>query len=153
MISYREKNMIEVKVIKNDLRIDATLLSYEMEQFYRECSLYGQKSCVHTAKLFYDANSCFIGEDLVPHKSIDKVVGQAILAGIDVTKSFLMVNGCLSLEMVKKVVKHQIPILASRKEITCQGLLAAIKFDLTLLCFVRDEKMKIYSHAQRINVH
>jgi FdhD protein len=146
------KIAIDAAVIKSDFSIEAKLLFKEMAEFYKGCPLYEQTGCVHTAKLYYDENTYFIGEDIAQHNTIDKAVGKARLAGIDVSKSFLMVSGRLSSEMVAKAVTHQIPILASRTASTCRGVNIADKFGLTLIGFVRGEKMNIYRNAERIHV-
>ncbi len=99
--------------------------------------MYEQTGCVHTAKVYYDDDTYFIGEDIAQHNTIDKAVGKARLAGVDITKCFLMVSGRLSSEMVAKAVMHQIPILASRTASTCRGVNIADKFGLTLIGFVK----------------
>ncbi|AFL69475.1 formate dehydrogenase accessory sulfurtransferase FdhD [Sulfurospirillum barnesii] len=152
MTANIDPEAIEAKVIKSTFRLSASKLSREMSQFYTECPLYEQTGCVHTAKLFTDENTYFIGEDIAQHNTIDKVVGKAVMAGIDVRNAFLMVSGRLSSEMVAKAVMHQIPILASRTASTCLGLMIAEKFGLTLIGFVRGDTMNVYRHPQRISV-
>jgi FdhD protein len=144
--------IVEAKVIKSDFTLSADVLCREMGQFYTECPLYEQTGCVHTAKLFTDEKTFFIGEDIAQHNTIDKVVGKAQMAGIDVRNAFLMVSGRLSSEMVAKAVMHQIPILASRTASTCLGLMIAEKFGLTLIGFVRGDTMNVYRHPRRIHV-
>lgn len=146
------KIAIEAAIMQDDFSIDASLLFDEMRTFYTQCPLYEQTGCVHTAKLYYDADTYFIGEDIAQHNTIDKVVGKALLAGVDVRKSFLMVSGRLSSEMVGKAIMHQIPILASRTASTCRGVNIADKFGLTLIGFVRGESMNIYRNPDRIHV-
>lgn len=146
------KVAIEAAKIESEYSIPAALLFQEMGTFYGQCPLYEQTGCVHTAKLYYDENTYFIGEDIAQHNTIDKAVGKAHLAGIDVSKSFLMVSGRLSSEMVAKAVNHQIPILASRTASTCRGVNIADTFGLTLIGFVRGEKMNIYRNPERIHV-
>jgi len=143
---------IEAGYINSEYRIDADLLFAEMSKFYAQCPLYEQTGCVHTAKLYIDDSHYFIGEDIAQHNTIDKAVGKARLAGADVKKSFLMVSGRLSSEMVAKAVMHQVPILASRTASTCRGINIADRFGLTLIGFVRGEKMNIYRNPQRINI-
>jgi FdhD protein len=152
MTANIDPEAIEAKVIKSDFTLKAALLCKEMSQFYTECPLYEQTGCVHTAKLFADANTYFIGEDIAQHNTIDKVVGKAQMAGVDVRNAFLMVSGRLSSEMVAKAVMHQIPILASRTASTCLGLMIAEKFGLTLIGFVRGDTMNVYRNSQRIVV-
>ncbi|NLC28070.1 MAG: formate dehydrogenase accessory sulfurtransferase FdhD [Campylobacteraceae bacterium] len=147
-----DPDAIEAKVIQNPLAINASLLSTQMSQFYTECPLYEQTGCVHTAKLFIDEKTFFIGEDIAQHNTIDKAIGKARLAGADVSKAFLMVSGRLSSEMVAKAVMHEIPILVSRTASTCLGLMIAKKFNLTLVGFARNERMNIYNAPERIHV-
>lgn len=147
-----DPDSIEAKVIKNDFSIKASLLSNEMAQFYTECPLYEETGCVHTAKLFLENGKFYIGEDIAQHNTIDKVIGKALLDGADISRSFLMVSGRLSSEMVAKAVMHQIPILASRTASTCLGVMIADKFELTLIGFVRGGRMNIYRNERRIDV-
>lgn len=147
-----DPDAIEAKVINNPFSIEASLLSEQMSQFYTECPLYEQTGCVHTAKLYLDKDTFFIGEDIAQHNTIDKAIGKARLAGADISKAFLMVSGRLSSEMVAKAVMHGIPILVSRTASTCLGLMIAKKFNLTLIGFARNERMNIYNAPERINV-
>lgn len=143
---------IDAQIMKDNFTIEASLLFEEMGKFYGQCPLYEQTGCVHTAKVYFDEDTYFIGEDIAQHNTIDKAVGKARLAGIDITKCFLMVSGRLSSEMVAKAVMHQIPILASRTASTCRGVNIADKFGLTLIGFVRGERMNIYRNPRRIDV-
>jgi len=152
MTANIDPDSIEAKVIKNDVKLDANLLFEEMSQFYTECPLYEQTGCVHTAKLYIDKDTYFIGEDIAQHNTIDKAIGKALLAGKEIKNSFLMVSGRLSSEMVAKAIMHQIPILASRTATTCLGFKIAEKFNLTLLGFVRGKGMNIYTKPERIDV-
>jgi len=121
-----------------------------MQQFYKQCPLYEQTGCVHTAKLYIDDTTSFIAEDIAQHNTIDKAIGKAMLNHTDISKSFLMVSGRLSAEMVAKAVMHQIPIIASRTAPTCLGIQIAKKFGITLIGFVRNQNMNIYQNPQRI---
>ena len=143
---------IEAKTITTDFSIKADLLFDEMQTFYGQCPLYEQTGCVHTAKIYIDKDTYFIGEDIAQHNTIDKAVGKALLAGHDITRSFLMVSGRLSSEMVAKAVVHQVPILASRTASTCRGVMIAQTFGLTLIGFVRGKSMNIYRNPERIEI-
>jgi formate dehydrogenase family accessory protein fdhD len=122
----------------------------QMSRFYTQCELYEMTGCVHTAKLFVSDKKFFIGEDIAQHNTIDKAVGKAVLDGADLSKTFLMVSGRLSSEMVAKAVMHGIPVLISRTAPTSLGVVIARKFHLTLCGFARGENINIYSGAERI---
>ncbi len=150
MSSHVDPSEIEAKVIKSNFSIKAEQLLNSMSTFYTQCPLYEKTGCVHTAKLYIDENNYFIGEDIAQHNTIDKAVGKAMMKGAQFSSSFLMVSGRLSSEMVAKAVMHGIPILASRTASTCLGVKIAEKFGLTLIGFVRGDRMNIYENPQRI---
>jgi FdhD protein len=143
---------IEAGVITSQFTLPASRLLAEMKRFYTECPLYEETGCVHTAKLHLDGGEFFLAEDIAQHNTVDKAVGKALLAGKELSRSFLMVSGRLYSEMVAKAVMHRIPILASRTASTCLGVQIAEKFGLTLIGFVRGERMNIYRNEGRINV-
>ncbi len=143
---------IEAQKITTNFSIKADLLFDEMQTFYGQCPLYEQTGCVHTAKIYIDKDTYFIGEDIAQHNTIDKAVGKALLNGYNTTHSFLMVSGRLSSEMVAKAIVHKVPILASRTATTCRGLMIAETFGLTLIGFVRGKGMNIYRNPKRIEV-
>lgn len=150
MTANIDPESINAKIITSSVKIDAKLLSKQMNQFYTQCPLYEQTGCVHTAKLYIDKNRYFISEDIAQHNTIDKVIGKAKMAEENVSNSFLMVSGRLSSEMVAKAVMHSIPILVSRTASTCLGYMIAKKFGLTLVGFARGENMNIYTNGERI---
>lgn len=142
---------IEAKVITNPFKIKPEIIFKQMATFYTQCELYEQTGCVHTAKLYIDENTFFIGEDIAQHNTIDKAVGKAQIKGANLQNSFLMVSGRLSSEMVAKAVMHQIPVLISRTASTCLGVMIARKFNLTLIGFARGENMNVYSGHDRLD--
>lgn len=142
---------IEASKIQSMVEFGKNQILKQMSEFYTQCDLYEKTGCVHTAKLFVDEKTFFIGEDIAQHNTIDKALGKARLAGVDLQKCFLMVSGRLSSEMVAKAVMHKVPILVSRTAPTCLGVMIARKFNLTLCGFAREDKINIYSGEFRIN--
>lgn len=143
---------MEAMVNQSTYHIPAAQITEEMNGFYQYCKLYEQTGSVHTAKLYIDGGEYFIAEDIAQHSTVDKAVGKAELAGVDTSRSVLMVSGRLSSEMVAKAVMHKIPILVSRTASTCLGVQIAEKFGLTLVGFAREGRMNIYTHDGRVDV-
>lgn len=138
------------RVIRSDVKFKKSEISKQMGQFYTQCELYEMTGCVHTAKLYVDDNTFFIGEDIAQHSTIDKAIGKARIKGVDLSKTFLMVSGRLSSEMVAKAVMHGVPALISRTAPTSLGVVIARKFNLTLCGFARGENINVYSGLERI---
>ncbi|MCR2061519.1 formate dehydrogenase accessory sulfurtransferase FdhD [Campylobacter helveticus] len=142
---------IQASQINSKAKFSKTQILKQMGEFYTQCDLYEKTGCVHTAKLFVDEKSFFIGEDIAQHNTIDKALGKARLAEVDLQDCFLMVSGRLSSEMVAKAVMHKIPVLVSRTAPTCLGVMIARKFNLTLCGFAREDKINIYNGEFRID--
>lgn len=143
---------LAAKAIKSAVNFKRAEISRQMSEFYTQCELYEQTGCVHTAKIYAQDGRYFIGEDIAQHNTIDKAVGKAALAGVNLSECFLMVSGRLSSEMVVKAVMNGVPALISRTAPTSLGVLIARKFNLTLCGFARGENFNVYSGEERIYV-
>lgn len=140
----------DTKIIENSIVFSRGLILSRMATFYTQCDLYEQTGCVHTAKLYVSDREFYIGEDIAQHSTIDKALGKARLKGVDLNKTFLMVSGRLSSEMVAKVIMHGVPVLISRTAPTHLGVEIARKFNLTLCGFARGNNMNVYSAPERV---
>ncbi len=89
-------------------------------------------------------------EDIGRHNALDKVLGQALLEGTDLSQGFLISTGRLSSEMVVKAVRARAPVLASRSAVTTNAVRLARAHGLTLVGFARGERMNTYSGGERV---
>jgi len=81
---------------------------------------------------------------------VDKVVGSALRSGLSFEDTVLMVSGRLSFELVQKAVAARIPVLAGISAPTSLAVRMAEALGVTLVGFVREGSMNVYSHAARI---
>lgn len=121
-----------------------------IESFYEDSELFNKTGCVHKTKLVLENGTQIESEDIGRHNSIDKTIGKAKLARLDIKKSFLIVSGRLSMEMVVKCVMHKIPLVISKAAPTHLGIKTAQLHGVTLIGFARGGKMNIYTHSSRI---
>lgn len=89
-------------------------------------------------------------EDVARHNAMDKVIGQALLEGIDLGDKAILLSGRVSYEMMQKAVKLGIPVVISKSAPTNLSIGLANKVGITLAGFVRGEKMNIYANGFRI---
>ncbi|HIH36837.1 MAG TPA: formate dehydrogenase accessory sulfurtransferase FdhD [Methanocellales archaeon] len=92
----------------------------------------------------------FISEDIGRHNALDKIIGHALLKKYHLPDTFVVCTGRISSEMVLKCSIAKIPIIASRGAVTSLAVEIANKTGLTVIGFVRGQRMNIYSNEQRI---
>lgn len=105
---------------------------------------------VHCVALCDTEDIMVICEDVARHNALDKVIGQSLMKNISLKDKIIVLSGRVSLEMILKAAKMQIPIVISKSAPTSLSLALAKKLNITLVGFVRGKKMNIYANEQRI---
>lgn len=114
-------------------------------------TLHKQTGAVHLAGLYTTDGKCLVKfEDIGRHNAVDKVVGWLVKNNVDPTKKILLSSGRLPLEMCLKCVLAGIEILASKAPVMSSAIEFSERFNLTLIGFVRENRMNIYTNPQRI---
>jgi FdhD protein len=106
---------------------------------------------IHGAALFsLDGTLTRAHEDVGRHNAVDKVIGSLFLEGIPADDQILVVSGRASFEIVQKAIVARIPIVAAVGAPSTLAVDLATEMNLTLLGFVRGERLNIYSGEERI---
>jgi len=74
-----------------------------------------------------------------------------LLDGIKTGDKILLTSGRVSSEIVLKIAKRGVPFLISKAAPTDLGVKLAEKLGITLVGFVRGDRMNIYSNSWRVN--
>lgn len=116
-----------------------------------ESSLHTETGGIHIVGLF-DKNGVAVQivEDIGRHNALDRAIGFALENGFDLSETFLICSGRISSEMARKCLIAGIPIVASRGATTTLAVAIAKQANLTLIGFVRSNRMNIYAGAERI---
>ncbi|HUH78621.1 MAG TPA: formate dehydrogenase accessory sulfurtransferase FdhD [Methanoregula sp.] len=91
-----------------------------------------------------------VSEDIGRHNALDRVIGRGLRTGVDLSKTFVIVSGRISSEMVRKCLIANIPVIVSRGATTTLAVEIAEKTGLCVVGFARGGKMNIYTHPYRI---
>jgi len=115
-----------------------------------ETELWQKTGGVHCSVLFHKGNCIVKSSDVGRHNTVDKVVGYAILNGIDFSMCVIGCTGRQPAGMIKKDANAGIPVVISRAASTDKGIAAADAAGITLVCFSRGDRFTIYTHPERI---
>ncbi len=104
---------------------------------------------VHAAALFDGSlETIAIREDIGRHNAVDKVLGVA--AAKQRRGAVLMVSGRVSFEIVQKALACEVELVAAVSAPSSLAVGLADESGMTLVAFLRDARMCVYSAPQRI---
>ncbi len=140
---------LEQKVVESEYTVKADAI-ISMVNRLNESKLFRLTGGVHEAALFENEKLVAFAEDVGRHNAIDKVVGISIQSNVNFSYTVLVSSGRQPADMVLKAARMGIPIVVSKAAPIRSGIIAAEKTGITLVCFVRNPKMNVYTHHYRI---
>ena len=143
------KEELYSKRITNRLEIDEQRLMDLMRTFSQSSDLFSSTGGVHSCGLCDYQGIIFFEDDIGRHNAYDKIFGRALEQGIDLGDKFILTSGRISSEMLIKVIKRQIPMVVSKAAPMSLAVDMAKELNITLVGFVRGEKMNIYTNIPR----
>jgi FdhD protein len=135
--------------IKTDMKINKKEIFRAMNALFENAGLYVETEGVHAAGLFIaKASPICIVEDIGRHNTLDKITGYALLNKIDCSHAFLVSTGRMTSEMVAKICRIGIPVVATKTAVTDKGREIGKKYGLTIIGFVRDTGTKLHTDME-----
>lgn len=119
---------------------------YELATAFRAgAPLYQQTHGIHSCHLMKDGKILYICEDIGRHNALDKALGRALIDGVDLTQCILLSSGRIPDDMMEKVIRAKVPVLASNGTPTDRAVDLARRYHVTLICAARPDSMNIFS--------
>jgi len=137
-------------VMDDPFSIGAPALTGLFRRFQKRSEMYNTTGCIHSAALSDGDEIMAFAEDIGRHNAVDKVIGYALIEGIDFSGKIMMASGRLSSEIVGKCARWGIPMVVSRAAATALAVKIAEDSGVTTVGFLRGERFNIYTHPHRV---
>lgn len=134
----------------DNLKVNVSDIYKTMENNLNLSQLFKNTAGVHCISIFGNNNLTVSCEDVARHNALDKAIGHCILNDIPLNDKIIFVSGRLSFEMIKKAARVKVPIVVAKSATTSLVIETAQKLNITLVGFVRGQKMNIYTNPHRI---
>ena len=141
----------DCKKLQSQLIISPELLYALPDKLRAAQKIFDTTGGIHAAGLFSSQGELLaLREDVGRHNAVDKLVGWAIMQAQPLENTILVVSGRAGFEIAQKSIRAKIPVLASVSAPTSLAVDVAKRFDLTLIGFLRGQKMNVYAGFGRI---
>ena len=121
-----------------------------MDSLGRQAERYKSHGGIHSAAAGDGKRILLAAEDIGRHNTIDRIAGEALLKGIDLSGKILVSSGRISSEMAAKGAALRVDVIASRTAPTDMAIRIAGEAGITLLGYVRGGRFTVYTHPWRI---
>ncbi|MGZ3609498.1 MAG: formate dehydrogenase accessory sulfurtransferase FdhD [Ktedonobacteraceae bacterium] len=148
-----EDLMLTVPALKvEDLHIASSCIYELTGQLRIGQDVFTHTGGLHAAGLFTSTGElCLLREDIGRHNAVDKIIGYSLLHNtFPYSKHILVVSGRISYEIIQKAALARIPCIAAISAPSSLAIELAHQAGITLIGFLRDHTMNVYTHPGRI---
>ncbi len=119
--------------------------------FETKQTIFQLTGATHSASVFdLDRKMLAFAEDIGRHNAFDKVIGRLVLQGATQDAFLAIVSSRLSFEMVQKAAVLGLEVFCGLSAPTSMAVSMAEQLNITLIGFLRENSMSIYTHPERI---
>ena len=149
--TVRTRSAYEVR--GDPLQVDAAMLTALPGRLRAAQEVFERTGGLHAAALFDGSSGdlLVLREDVGRHNAVDKVIGWALRERrLPLRGTILLVSGRASFELAQKALMAGVPMLCAVSAPSSLAVDLAVESGMTLIGFLRDPTMVIYSGAARV---
>ncbi len=147
---YNSADAIGMVKDESPLRVTPSEITALFKDFQHRSSLYRRTGGVHSAAMCNSREIVLFAEDVGRHNAVDKIFGKCLVDDVSTEGLFVLTSGRISSEILLKVARRRIPLLASKSAPTDAGVRLAADLGVTLVGFVRGSRMNVYANEWRL---
>ncbi len=140
----------EGEKVQSDLIVSPGEVSSLMKKFQEQMDLYRISGGIHTSALADTENLLVVAEDIGRHNTLDKILGECLMKGLETRDKLILCTGRVSSEMLVKASRIQAPIIASLTSPTGRAVSLARDLGVTLVGYARGNRLTVYAHPERL---
>lgn len=137
--------------LNSTFKMSTTRIAALMRELRRRAEPHLIAGGIHASALADREGLLVIAEDVGRHNTLDKIRGECLFHGIPTMDRLLLTTGRISSEMVNKAVKMEVPMVASLHSPTDLAVKLARAWEMTIVGYVRGEKMNVYTRPDRMS--
>ncbi len=142
---------LELTKLPLDLKVEARAVLESVRRLNTLAEIFRKTGGVHVAALYSaEGELLTYAEDVGRHNAVDKIIGVAALKDMELSKCFIASSGRLTGDIVVKAARMRVPILASMTAAISSGVEAAQRTGITLVSFVRGNRLNVLTYPERI---
>lgn len=122
------------------------------DDMHTHMALFDETGGVHSGALYQSGQLQQFVTDVARHNVLDRLCGEMLLTDRDTAGMVLTFTGRLAFEIVRKASAMNVAVLAGISAPTSAGIACAEKAGMTLIGFVRGNRMNVYTHPERIDL-
>jgi FdhD protein len=151
--NIEEKLISKLLPAKCFFKVKGGVIFRLMRTMEEKAELFKLTGGVHSCALADKQGSIILfTEDISRYNTIDKILGEAFLKDIPREDTMILTSCRITSDILIKIAFGKVPIIISRAAPTDKAVELAKKTGITLVGFVRDKRMNIYTYPERIEV-
>src|SRR6266704_5756192 len=132
------------------LQVTPANLFAVMDELSRQAKGYRHHGGSHSAAVADGGSILLYAEDIGRHNTIDRLAGEALFRGVDLSGKVLVTSGRVSSELAAKAALLGVALIASRTSPTDMAVKICRSAGIALIGYLRGGRFTVYAHPERL---